>query len=96
MITLCFGRASAACWHQNLILKWWVSAARPLRLWKFLRRSSVDVVLVDFNFGTEHGNDFITAARQAGYAGRFLIVAGSADVAQFGHRAEAGCIRYFS
>lgn len=46
---------------------------------EILKASSVDVVLVDFNFGTEHGNDFITAARHAGYAGRFLIVAGSAD-----------------
>lgn len=44
-----------------------------------LSGSSVDVVLLDFNFGTEHGNDFISAARQSGYAGRFLIVAGAAD-----------------
>jgi two-component system nitrate/nitrite response regulator NarL len=44
-----------------------------------LNGSPVDVVLLDFNFGTEHGNDFISAARQAGYTGRFLIVAGAAD-----------------
>jgi len=37
-------------------------------------------VLLDFDVGTEHGNDFISAARQAGYQGRFLIVTGSADV----------------
>lgn len=42
--------------------------------------STVDLVLLDFDIGTEHGNDFISAARQAGYQGRFLIVAGSADV----------------
>jgi DNA-binding NarL/FixJ family response regulator len=35
---------------------------------------------LDFDVGSEHGNDFISAARQAGYQGRFLIVAGSADV----------------
>jgi DNA-binding NarL/FixJ family response regulator len=35
---------------------------------------------LDFDLGTEQGNDFISAARQAGYQGRFLIVAGSADV----------------
>jgi DNA-binding NarL/FixJ family response regulator len=45
-----------------------------------LKASAVDVVLLDFNFGTEHGHDFISAARQAGYKGQFLIVAGSADV----------------
>jgi two-component system, NarL family, nitrate/nitrite response regulator NarL len=45
-----------------------------------LRSSTVDVVLLDFDVGAEHGNDFISAARQAGYQGRFLIVAGSADV----------------
>lgn len=40
----------------------------------------VDLVLLDFDIGTEHANDFIAAARQAGYEGRFLIVAGSADL----------------
>jgi DNA-binding NarL/FixJ family response regulator len=47
---------------------------------EILQGSTVDVVLLDFNFGTKHGNDFITAARQAGYQGRFLVVARSADV----------------
>jgi DNA-binding NarL/FixJ family response regulator len=37
-------------------------------------------VLLDFDIGTEHGNDFISAARQTGYRGRFLIVAGSPDM----------------
>lgn len=41
--------------------------------------ANVDLVLLDFDMGTEHGNDFISTARQAGYQGRFLIVAGSAD-----------------
>jgi two-component system nitrate/nitrite response regulator NarL len=45
-----------------------------------LKGSTVDVVLLDFDIGTEHGNDFISSARRAGYQGRFLIVAGSADV----------------
>jgi DNA-binding NarL/FixJ family response regulator len=40
----------------------------------------VDVVLLDFEVGPDHGTDFISAARQAGYQGRFLIVAGLADV----------------
>jgi DNA-binding NarL/FixJ family response regulator len=45
-----------------------------------LKGSTVDLVLLDFEIGTEHGNDFISAARQSGYQGRFLIVAGSANV----------------
>jgi len=40
----------------------------------------MNVVLLDFDVGSEHGNDFISAARQAGYEGWFLIVAGSADL----------------
>jgi two-component system, NarL family, nitrate/nitrite response regulator NarL len=45
-----------------------------------LKGSAVDVVLLDFDIGTEHANDFITTARESGYQGRFLIVAESADV----------------
>lgn len=44
-----------------------------------LKSSTVDVVLLDFDVGTEPGNEFMSAARQAGYRGRFLIVAESAD-----------------
>jgi len=47
---------------------------------EILLSAVVDVVLLDFDVGPEHGNDFISAARHAGYGGRFLIVAGSADV----------------
>lgn len=43
-----------------------------------VKASGADVILLDFD-ATE-GNDFISAARQAGYQGRFLIVAGSPDV----------------
>jgi len=42
--------------------------------------SKVDLVLLDFDVGTEHGTDFISAARQTGYQGRFLIVAGSVNL----------------
>ena len=45
-----------------------------------IKGSAIDLILLDFDIGTEHGTDFISAARQAGYQGRFLIVAGSADV----------------
>ncbi len=44
-----------------------------------LRHSPVDVVLLDFDLGTERGDEFISAARRVGYQGRFLIVAGTAN-----------------
>jgi len=52
----------------------------PAEALEILSRSPVDVVLLDFDVGREHGSDFIASARQAGYQGRFLIVAGAADV----------------
>jgi DNA-binding NarL/FixJ family response regulator len=39
-----------------------------------LSRSAVDVVLLDFDLGGEQGNQFISSARQSGYAGRILMV----------------------
>ena len=46
---------------------------------EMLNGSPVDVVLLDFDLGAEHSNDLISAARKAGYQGRFLIVAGTTD-----------------
>lgn len=45
-----------------------------------LRTSTVDVVLLDFEYGREQGNDFMSDARQAGFQGKFLILAGSLDL----------------
>jgi DNA-binding NarL/FixJ family response regulator len=45
-----------------------------------LQASTVDIVLLDFDVGPEQANDFISAAREARYEGRFLIVAGEIDV----------------
>jgi len=39
-----------------------------------LRRQPVDVVLLDFDLGDDHGSQFISAARDAGYAGKFLMI----------------------
>ena len=44
-----------------------------------LKNLTVDVVLLDFALGSERASDFMSAARQAGYQGRFLIVAGTTD-----------------
>jgi len=45
-----------------------------------LARRPIDLILLDFDVYTEAGGDFISAAREAGYQGRFLIIAGSLDV----------------
>jgi DNA-binding NarL/FixJ family response regulator len=52
----------------------------PAEALEVLKRSTVEVVLLDFDVCTEEGRDFLSAARQAGYQGRFLIVAGALDV----------------
>jgi len=44
-----------------------------------LATTPVDVVLLDFERGTQAEDGFMSAARRAGYRGRFLIVAGAAD-----------------
>ena len=44
-----------------------------------LRGSTVDIVLLDFDLGSERADELMSAARQAGYRGRFLVVAGAAD-----------------
>jgi DNA-binding NarL/FixJ family response regulator len=39
-----------------------------------LRRFPVDIVLLDFDLGDDHGSHFISAAREAGYAGKLLMI----------------------
>lgn len=41
---------------------------------RILHDTLVDVVLLDFDIGKDHGAQFISAARQAGYAGKILMV----------------------
>ena len=50
------------------------TAAEGLQM---LGRFDVVVVLLDFDLGVEHGNQFISSARQSGYAGKiFMVTAG--------------------
>src|ERR1017187_7913878 len=37
-------------------------------------REPVDIVLLDYDLGEDHGSHFIAAARRAGYSGRVLMV----------------------
>jgi DNA-binding NarL/FixJ family response regulator len=47
-----------------------------------LSDSPVDVVLLDFDRAAEGREGFMPAARRNGYRGRFLVVAGAADVSE--------------
>lgn len=41
---------------------------------EMLTTNPVDVVLLDFDLGADHGNSFLSEARRAGFAGQVLIV----------------------
>jgi DNA-binding NarL/FixJ family response regulator len=49
---------------------------------ELLARAAVDLVLLDFTIDAKRSEGFITAARQAGYSGRFLIVTAGIDAAR--------------
>jgi len=55
------------------------TAAEALQV---LGRSEVDVVLLDFDLGIEHGNQFIPRARQSGYGGKILMVTAGMNATQ--------------
>jgi DNA-binding NarL/FixJ family response regulator len=55
------------------------TAAEGLQM---LGRFAIDVVLLDFDLGAEHGNQFISSARQSGYAGKILIVTAGMNATQ--------------
>jgi DNA-binding NarL/FixJ family response regulator len=44
--------------------------------------SPVDLVLLDFDLETDHGSQFITAAREAGYTGKILMVTAGMNAAE--------------
>jgi DNA-binding NarL/FixJ family response regulator len=49
---------------------------------QILSGSDVDVVLLDFDLGVEHGNQFMSSARQSGYAGKILMVTAGMNATQ--------------
>jgi two-component system nitrate/nitrite response regulator NarL len=38
---------------------------------EILKHSGVDIILLDFDLGSERGSEFISAARKSGYQGAF-------------------------
>jgi DNA-binding NarL/FixJ family response regulator len=49
---------------------------------ELLDHSKVDIVLLDYNLGKERGHDFISSARQSGYAGKILMVTAGMNVTE--------------
>lgn len=49
---------------------------------ELLRRTPVDIVLLDFDLGEDHGSEFISAARTAGYQGNFLMITAGMSAAE--------------
>ena len=39
-----------------------------------LRQEKIDVVLLDYDLGDDHGGQFLSAAREAGYKGKVLMI----------------------
>ncbi len=60
-----------------------------------LRNSKADTILLDFEIGGEHAEDFIAAVRTAGFQGHFLILAGSPDVRKSALMLKAGASGIF-
>ena len=68
------------------------TAAEALEI---LNGSPVDIVLSDLDVLADGGDNLISAARSAGYKGRFLIVAGAADVRELSAAIKLGASGIF-
>jgi len=55
------------------------TAAEALRI---LERKPVDIVLLDYDLGEDHGSHFISAARREGYTGKVLMVTAGMSAAE--------------
>jgi len=55
------------------------AAAEALEL---LHGRRVDIVLLDFDLGEDHGSHFISAARASGFGGKFLMVTAGMNAAE--------------
>lgn len=55
------------------------TAAEALEI---LAHHTVDVILLDFDLGVEHGDQFISAARRAAFTGRILMVTAGMSAAE--------------
>ena len=68
------------------------TAAEALEL---LKRAAVDVILLDFDLGEDHGNQFISAARRAGYKSRILMVTAGMSAMESSYALQMGASGIF-
>jgi DNA-binding NarL/FixJ family response regulator len=62
---------------------------------ELLRRAAVDVILLDFDLGEDHGSQFISAARRAGYKGRILMVTAGMSAMESSYALQMGASGIF-
>ena len=46
---------------------------------EILRRTAIDLVLLDFDLGEAHGREFLRLAKEQGFAGKVLVVTAGVD-----------------
>jgi DNA-binding NarL/FixJ family response regulator len=68
------------------------TAAEALEL---LRRTAVDVILLDFDLGEDHGSQFISSARRAGYKGKILMVTAGMSAMESSYALQMGASGIF-
>lgn len=68
------------------------TAAEALEM---LQRAAVDVILLDFDLGEDHGNQFILAARRAGYKGKILMVTAGMSAMESSYAVQLGASGIF-
>jgi DNA-binding NarL/FixJ family response regulator len=60
-----------------------------------LTTAAPDVVLLEFDLGDEHGNDFIAAALRTGYGGKFVVLTSHPDARDSAHALKLGASGIF-
>src|SRR5438105_2350899 len=60
-----------------------------------LSRQPVDVVLLDYDLGEEHGSQFISAARRSGFVGKILMVTAGMNAAESSSALQMGASGIF-
>jgi DNA-binding NarL/FixJ family response regulator len=62
---------------------------------ELLRRVAVDVILLDFDLGEDHGSQFISSARSAGYKGKILMVTAGMSAMESSYALQMGASGIF-
>ena len=62
---------------------------------ELLRRAAVDVILLDFDLGEDHGSQFISSARNAGYKGKILMVTAGMSAMESSYALQMGASGIF-